>query len=159
MPRLLGPHIKEGMRVIDVGAGMGYFSIGMAKIVGAGGRVIAIDLQERMLDILRRRAARNGVLDRIQTVLCERDGFSVDFPADFGLAFWMVHETPDQKKFFDDCRRALKPGSLLLIAEPIGHVSNSAFSETVSVASEVGFTLVGRPPVAISRAALLRSGE
>ena len=55
--------VEEAMTVIDVGCGMGYFSIGMAKLVGACGKVIAVDLQQKMLEIMLRRARRAGVID------------------------------------------------------------------------------------------------
>ena len=48
--RILSPYIKQGMTVLDAGCGMGYFSIGMAKMVGDSGKVIAVDLQQKMLD-------------------------------------------------------------------------------------------------------------
>jgi cyclopropane fatty-acyl-phospholipid synthase-like methyltransferase len=38
---MLGPYVKPGMTVLDVGCGMGFFSIGMARMVGDEGRVIA----------------------------------------------------------------------------------------------------------------------
>jgi 2-polyprenyl-3-methyl-5-hydroxy-6-metoxy-1,4-benzoquinol methylase len=63
---ILGPYVKPGMTVLDVGCGMGFFSIGMARMVGDEGRVIAVDLQQKMLDVLWRRAQRAGVADRIR---------------------------------------------------------------------------------------------
>lgn len=58
--KILGPYVKPGMTVMDVGCGMGFFSIAMAQMVGDQGRVIAADLQEKMLDVLRRRAEKAG---------------------------------------------------------------------------------------------------
>ena len=50
---------------MDLGCGMGYFSIGMARLVGGKGKVIAVDLQQKMLDTMVKRASRSGVADRI----------------------------------------------------------------------------------------------
>lgn len=47
--KILSPYIKEGMTVLDLGCGPGFFSVPMAKMVGKSGRVIACDLQEGML--------------------------------------------------------------------------------------------------------------
>src|SRR5450759_4723487 len=49
--KILAPYLREGMTAVDIGCGMGFFSRGMAKIVGDGGRVISVDLQQKMLDI------------------------------------------------------------------------------------------------------------
>jgi ubiquinone/menaquinone biosynthesis C-methylase UbiE len=47
--KILGPYIKEGMTVLDLGCGPGFFSIDIAQMVGKSGRVIASDLQVGML--------------------------------------------------------------------------------------------------------------
>jgi ubiquinone/menaquinone biosynthesis C-methylase UbiE len=47
--------IKPGMVIADMGAGSGYFTFPMAKMVGSGGKVLAVDIQKEMLDIIRRR--------------------------------------------------------------------------------------------------------
>jgi 2-polyprenyl-3-methyl-5-hydroxy-6-metoxy-1,4-benzoquinol methylase len=65
-PRImLAPYVKEGMHVMDVGCGMGFFSIGMAKLVGDNGKVFSVDLQSKMLEITEKRARRAGVDRRI----------------------------------------------------------------------------------------------
>jgi ubiquinone/menaquinone biosynthesis C-methylase UbiE len=53
---IVGPFVEPGMTVLDVGCGVGWFSIPMAQMVGEKGQVIAVDLQPQMLDMLRRRA-------------------------------------------------------------------------------------------------------
>jgi 2-polyprenyl-3-methyl-5-hydroxy-6-metoxy-1,4-benzoquinol methylase len=45
--KMLSLYVKEGMSVMDVGCGMGFFSIGMARMVGDNGNVIAVDLQKK----------------------------------------------------------------------------------------------------------------
>ena len=56
--RLLRSWIAPGQTAIDIGCGMGYFTLPMARLVGNSGRVIAVDLQAQMLDRLQRRAER-----------------------------------------------------------------------------------------------------
>ena len=51
--KILRPYINEGMTVLDVGCGPGFFSIEMARMVGKSGRVIAADMQEGMLQIIK----------------------------------------------------------------------------------------------------------
>jgi len=64
--------LNEGDRVADIGAGTGYFSLPMAKIVGDTGRVYAVDIQPEMLDIIASRSAEMGV-ENITRVLAVAD--------------------------------------------------------------------------------------
>ena len=94
----LVPHVQPGMTAMDFGCGMGLFSIAMAKLVGDGGRVIAVDLQQKMLDVLQKRAAKAGVADRITTHRCTAVSVGRSEPIDFALAFYSAHEVPGMEK-------------------------------------------------------------
>ena len=59
--KILGGYIEPGQTVLDVGCGPGAFSIAMAKMVGELGKVIAVDVQEEMLQIVREKAAQRGL--------------------------------------------------------------------------------------------------
>ena len=59
---MLAPYVKEGMIVIGIGCGMAFFSIGMARLVGEQGLVISVDLQQKMLEVLERRAKKRVLL-------------------------------------------------------------------------------------------------
>jgi ubiquinone/menaquinone biosynthesis C-methylase UbiE len=150
--KIVGPYVKPGMTVMDIGCGMGLFSIAMAKLVGNQGRVIAVDLQQKMLDVLRRRAQRTGVADRIQLHKCEHDRLGINAQTDFALAFMMVHEVPDQRWLLGEIQACLKPGGKLLVAEPKIHVPNKAFRQTVALAESVGFRVAEEPWVRWCRA-------
>ena len=56
--KILAPFVSEGMTALDIGPGMGYFSLPMAQMVGPGGKVLCVDVQEKMLRSLGSRAAR-----------------------------------------------------------------------------------------------------
>jgi SAM-dependent methyltransferase len=127
-------------------------------MVGDGGRVIAVDLQPRMLQTLRQRAERAGLADRIQTHQCRADGLDVGVAVDFALAFAMIHEVPDQRRLLSEIHACLTPGGKLLVAEPRWHVSGKAFAATLSTARQVGLELLEEPSVRWSRAAVLRKG-
>jgi len=156
--KIVSPFVQPGMTVMDVGCGMGIFSIAMARMVGERGRVIAVDLQQKMLDVLRRRAEQAGVADRIQFHKCEQDRLGVDEQVDFALAFAMVHEVPDRRRLLSEIGGCLKPGGKLLVAEPRFHVSGTAFRETVALAGEVGLEVVQEPRVTWCRAAVMGRG-
>ncbi len=153
--KMLSPYVKAGDTVLDVGCGMGYFTLSLARLVGAEGKVIAADLQEEMLAGLRRRAQRQGLLERIGFQLSEPDQIGVTEPIDFALAFWMVHEVKRPDLFFGEICAYLREGGTCLVAEPLIHVSESGFESSISVAEAAGFDLAGRPKISLSRAALL----
>lgn len=140
--------------MLDAGCGMGYFSIAMAKMTGRGGRVLSVDLQQKMLDILRRRAQMAGVSETIETRLCSPESIGVDEEVDFVLAFWMVHELPDATRFFRVVRAVLRPGGTLLVAELKMHVTSGEFEKSIRAAEAEGLMVVERPRMCFSRTAL-----
>jgi ubiquinone/menaquinone biosynthesis C-methylase UbiE len=154
--KIVQPYLKEGYKVLDVGPGMGYFTIPMAKLVGESGQVIAADLQQHMLDAIKRRATRAGVQNRIKLHLASLEKIGVTEPVDFAIAFWMVHEVPDQAHLLKEIAGILKPQGLFLLAEPIWHVSAPAFAKTIKIAQEVGLSIVDRPRVFISNAVVFK---
>ena len=156
--KLLADYVKNGMTVLDIGCGMGFFSIGMAKLVGPQGRVISVDLQQKMLDVMLKRAERAGVASRISTVLCERNKLGVTDPVDFALAFWMAHEVQDKDRLFSEIRSVLKPQAKLLFVEPRLHVSKPDFKKTVNIALDAGLELTDGFRVGLSRTALCVPG-
>jgi|SRR5271157_1039707 len=156
--KLLAGHVRPGMTVLEPGPGMGFFTLELARMVGESGRVIAVDIQPRMIDVLRRRAARAGVLDRVDARLAAADSLGladVTGVVDFTLAFAMVHELPAAAPFFREVAQASKPGARLLLVEPAGHVTASHFDGELQAARDAGFTPVERPSVGRSRSALL----
>ena len=129
--KILGPYVEEGMTILDIGCGPGFFSIDMAQMVGKSGRVIASDLQEGMLEKLRDKIKGTELEERITLHKCEENKIGVLEKVDFILAFYMVHEVPDQDEFFNEIESLLKPDGQIFIVEPPFHVSKSAFEETI----------------------------
>jgi SAM-dependent methyltransferase len=107
-----------------------------------------------MLTRVRHRAAQAGVADRVRLHRAGADGLGLTEKADFALAFWMLHEVPDQAAFLAEVRACLKPDGRLLIAEPRIHVGGAAFERSVEAARQAGLLAVTRPAVALSRAIL-----
>lgn len=157
--RLFGPWVRPGMTVLDVGCGRGFVSLGLGRMVGETGTVIAADLQPKMLEMVRRRAERSGLAERIRLHRCEESRIGLDTRVDFAVAFWMVHEVPDATAFLGEIAAALSDAGHLYLAEPRGHVSKRAFAHSVQIAQEAGLVVQERPRVRFSRAAVLRKGR
>jgi 2-polyprenyl-3-methyl-5-hydroxy-6-metoxy-1,4-benzoquinol methylase len=154
--KMLSPYVKKGWMVMDIGPGMGYFTIPLARLVGEEGRVIAVDIEQHMLDGVRNSAKRAGVEKRIELQLSQPGNIGVSGPLDFTLAFWMVHEVRDRAKFVSQIASATRPGGLLFFVEPKIHVARENFDDTVAKAGAAGFEVIEHPKVTISYAALLR---
>lgn len=93
---------------------------------------------------------------RVKLHKCEEDKIGVSENVDFILAFYMVHEVPDQKKFFEEIKSILKPNGKVLIVEPkLFHVSKGAFEESMMAAKESGLEPVEKPKISLSRAVIL----
>lgn len=157
--KILAPYVREGMTVLEPGPGMGFFTIELARMVGASGRVVAVDIQSRMIDRLTRRLAKSGLIDRLDARLASPGSMGLADLAgtvDFTLAFAVVHELPDAGRFFAEVAEASKPGALLLLAEPNGHITTSRFEAELRAAAQAGFGVVEHPSIRRSRAALLK---
>jgi len=157
--RILRPYLKPGMAAIDLGCGTGYFTLAMARLAGPGGRVTAVDLQQEMLDAVREKGWREGLADRIRLHRCREDMLDLADQADFVLAFYMVHEVPDPVRFFREVRALLAPGGKFLLVEPFFHVSREDFGQTLDRAGTAGLAVRERPPMLMSRAAVLARDE
>ena len=157
--RILSPYVREGQRVLEPGPGMGFFTLELARLVGPDGRVFAVDVQPKMLERLKRRAAKTGLADRVETRVAAPESLAINDlngSIDFILAFAMVHEMPDATAFFREAAAAEKAGATLLLAEPRGHVKDAMFEKELKLASEAGFELVTRPAISGSHSALLK---
>jgi len=155
---IVGPHLASGMTALDIGSGMGFFTIPMAQIVGASGRVVAVDLQPEMLAGLDRNARRAGC-DNITLQQCDAQSLGLgqwDDAIDFALMFYMLHEVPDPRGTAEQVCAALKPGGRALLAEPIVHVSQADFRRSVGLMTRAGLAVVDRPRIPISRAVVLQ---
>ena len=155
---LLEPYVREGMTVLDFGCGPGFFTLELARLVGPSGRVIAVDLQAGMLERVRAKVQGTPLEARVVLHQCQPSGIGLSLSVDFALAFYMLHELPDQAAFFADVRQLLPPQGLLLIVEPPFHVARAAFEATLRTAQHAGFTVAARPRVYFSKAALLAPG-
>jgi len=155
---ILAPFVTAGMTVLEPGPAMGFFTLELARLVGPAGRVVAVDVQARMLEALRRRAAKRGLDGRIETRLATAEGMGLaDLRgrADFALAFAMVHEVKDRARFFEEVGASLKPGGRVLLAEPRGHVSDETYAEFLRLAEANGLAISDGPAITASRTSVM----
>ncbi|HKK81805.1 MAG TPA: methyltransferase domain-containing protein [Prolixibacteraceae bacterium] len=146
--KILAPHIKPGMQVLDYGCAMGYFSLHMARMVGSEGKVHCVDIQDKMLNNLERRAHKKGYSDVINSMLVGEDYAPENLKnqIDFALLFAVVHEVPNQQKLFNDVYTMLKPDGKVLFAEPPGHVKPGDFEISIAKALNSGFIVSNEKP-------------
>jgi ubiquinone/menaquinone biosynthesis C-methylase UbiE len=155
--KILLPFINEGMTVLDMGCGPGFFTADLARFVGEKGKVIAADLQQEMLDKMIMKVTSFGLQQRVEPHKCQSDSTGIDKKTDFILAFWMAHEVPDQQKFIEELKSLLNPSGRILIVEPMIHVNRRSFSEMIARIESAGLQIMARPHVAFSRSVLLEA--
>ena len=154
--KILDDYIRPGMTVVDIGCGSGMFTRVMADMAGEKGRVIAVDVQGEMLRYAKIKSDRSGLGSRITWHQSTPDMLGIpEDHAEFILSFYMVHEVPDQDRFFREVFAILKPGGKYLVAAPVFHVSDQAFSKTLESAVNAGFRVEKRPEISMSRTVLL----
>ena len=151
---ILGGLVRRGDTVVDVGSGLGFFTIALAEMVGPDGKVISVDLQEEMLKRSRRRAERRGLADRFEFHRASHTHLGLTKPADLVLAFWMLHEVRDRAGFLREVRSILRPSGHLLIAEPKGHVPRALFARITDLVRGEGFTVKDGRNIRLSRSIL-----
>lgn len=157
--KILATYVREGQTVLEPGPGMGFFTLELARLVGARGRVVAVDVQPQMISGLKRRASKAGLAERIDARVVGKESLGLDDlrdRVDFILAFAMVHEMPDAGRFFREVGAAAKKSATLLLAEPRGHVQESMFEKELQRAGDAGFGFVNQPEISGSHAALLK---
>ncbi|MDP8208088.1 MAG: class I SAM-dependent methyltransferase [Candidatus Electryonea clarkiae] len=155
--RIMGKYVKQGDSVVDIGCGGGYFSVALAEMVGADGKIIAVDLQEEMLNITKEFASKRDVLKRIKLHKCDNVDLKLSGEkADFVLAFYMVHEVPDRKSFFKQVSNLLKPDALFMMIEPMHHVNQAQFDLILEEAKLTGLKLLKPFRLVMSRGMIFK---
>jgi len=160
--RLLKGYVEPGMTVLDVGCGTGYYSLGMARLVGSTGRVVAVDTQGEVIAALEKRAERAGLGGRIEArVSSEQDLGVGDLSGcvDFALAVYVLHHAKDVAGLVTDVHRALKSGGTFLVIEPRHHASAAEREAIEGAARGAAFVVADNPRLKRDWAVVFVKGE
>lgn len=149
--KLISGFVKPGDRVLDIGPGRGYFTLPMAKRTGEKGKVVALDIQAKMLELLKKRALEEKCTN-IATRLYDGTHFGLEEKFDFILMFWMFHEVRGKGAFLTELKAVSTSKTRILLAEPIVHVAKKDFEATVDLFRRNGFETRAKERVGLSRA-------
>ena len=156
--RILKSYLKEGITGMDIGCGMGFFTIPMSKIISAKGKVLAVDLQSQMLEGLKTNTEKSAI-NNITLHQCSKVSLNIESwngTVNFALIFWMLHEVPDADRLIREVHQALSENGKLLFAEPFFHVGKKQFRKSLAMIQQSGFEVIEEPGISFSRAALVQ---
>jgi precorrin-6B methylase 2 len=109
--------LKEGDVVADLGAGSGYYTFRMAAKVGGKGKILAVDIEDKMLAEIRKRVEKQSVTN-VETVKCtETDPKLPEAGVDLVLMVDVYHELAFPYEVMIAIRKALKPGGRVVLVE------------------------------------------
>jgi ubiquinone/menaquinone biosynthesis C-methylase UbiE len=109
--------IEQGTTVADIGAGSGYFTERLARLVGPTGRVFATDIQQGMIDLLKRRLSSERI-ENVTVILSEPSNPRLPASAiDLALMVDVYHELSSPQIVLEHIRTALKPDGRLVLVE------------------------------------------
>lgn len=157
--KILPQYIKPNMNVLDIGCAMGFFTIPLAYLVGEKGKVICVDIQQKMLDKVEKKAIKKNVSDRVVLRLATNKSLNITSQKDqidFAFAMAVVHEVSNKILFFKEVFEACRPKAKFMVAEPVGHVTKKEMAETVKLALEAGFTEHEKLSIRRTHAVLLK---
>lgn len=106
--------LKSGMKVADIGAGTGYFSMRLAKVPGVS--VFAVDIEPKMVEYLQQRAHKEHAMN-VTAVLAGASSPNLPEPVDVILVVDTYHHLPNRPAYFRDLRKSLKPGGRIAIVD------------------------------------------
>jgi protein-L-isoaspartate O-methyltransferase len=109
--------LKPGQVVADIGAGSGYHTFRMARLVGPKGKVLAVDIQKEMLDIIRRRMKKGKVGNVVPVLGTETDPKLPAAGVDLILMVDVYHEFSYPYEMTEALVKALRPGGRLVFVE------------------------------------------
>jgi ubiquinone/menaquinone biosynthesis C-methylase UbiE len=143
-PALERVGIRHGERVLELGPGPGLFTVDAARRVGSDGRLVAVDIQPKMIAHVRRRVEEAGLTNVETHVASAYDLPLGDGSVDRAFLITVLPEIPDQARALIELRRVLKPGGVLSITEDFMDPDYPLPQTTTRWAETAGFQLAER---------------
>jgi SAM-dependent methyltransferase len=109
--------VAPGSAVADLGAGNGYFTLRLARRVGASGRVLAVEIQQEMLDLLKIRMEKEALKNIDLVLSTENDPRLAPASVDLVLMVDVYHELSDPRAVLATVRKALRPKGRIALVE------------------------------------------
>ncbi len=136
--------IEEGMRVLEVGPGHGSYTLATARRIGESGKLVAVDIQEEIVERLKRRAQKEGITN-LEVHLADVHALPFDDGA-FDLVYMItvIGEIPDPVRAMREFHRVLVPGGRLALTERILDPDYPLTKTLIAWAGEAGFGFVKR---------------
>jgi ubiquinone/menaquinone biosynthesis C-methylase UbiE len=154
--KILKNYIKPGMTVLDLGCGPGFFTTEMARLLEDSGKVIAADLQDGMLELVKQKIIGSPYEQIVEIHKCQEKSLELTYQFDFVLAFYSFHEMSFLNNIIDDIQLKLKPKGIIFIAEQKFHVPKSYFDFIINKMKTKGFEIIQRPHIFLSRTVVMR---
>ncbi|MFN2274918.1 MAG: class I SAM-dependent methyltransferase [Anaerolineales bacterium] len=136
--------LRAGMQVLEIGPGRGTYTLAAARLVGPLGSVIALEIDPRITERLKRRVTAEQILN-IRVV--QGDAQELDFEnASFDALFLItvMGEIPDPARALSEFRRVLKPGGTLGLSELLLDPDYEPPERVIERCREAGFVLIER---------------
>ena len=109
--------VKRGMTICDMGCGNGFYTLPMAKMVGAEGHVYGVDIQPEMLKMLNDRGDREGVRNFTPILGAFHDPRLPKAKVDLILCVDVYHEFSYPEPMLRGMRESLAPGGMVVLVE------------------------------------------
>jgi ubiquinone/menaquinone biosynthesis C-methylase UbiE len=136
--------IRPREKVLELGPGPGAFTIEAARRTEPGGRLVAVDIQAKMIAAVERKV-RESKLSNVETYLADASHLPLDNGSiDRAFLVTVLPEIPDRKRALKELRRVLKPGGVLSVTEEFLDPDYPLARTTIRWAEEAGFELEER---------------
>ena len=153
--KILKPYIKKNITALDIGCGPGVFSIEIVELLEGTGKVISVDMQEGMLEIIKRKITGKSIEKNIILHKCTPANINVKEKIDFVLMFYVVHEVPNKENLFNEVLPLINKNGLIMIVEP-GLISKNEFNGIISFIKSKGFDEYNKLKIPLSKGIVLR---